>query len=105
MAVIDPTTTWEPLEKRLADSTDERHRTVLAAVIEHMKAEAAPDMQRLMATLSPHPDYHFWGVDGDFGPKTTEGVQAYYTDFLTTRTNILVFEVQRIVVDSHCVVT
>jgi len=105
VAVIDPTRTWEPLEKRLAHTTTERHRTVLSAVIEHMKAEAAPDMARLMATLCPDPDYHFWGAEGDFGPKTTDGVQAYYTNFLATRTNILEFEVQRLVVDDHCVVT
>ncbi|BBY43876.1 nuclear transport factor 2 family protein [Mycolicibacterium celeriflavum] len=105
MAVIDPTRTWEPLEKRLADTTNERHRVVLSAVIEHMKAEAAPDMDRLMATLAPQPDYHFWGAEGDFGPKTTAGVQTYYTDFLATRTNILEFEVQRLVVDDHCLVT
>jgi len=56
MAVIDPTRTWQPLEKRLADTTDERKRVVLNAVIEHMKTEAAPDFGRLMATLSPNPD-------------------------------------------------
>jgi hypothetical protein len=70
-----------------------------------MKAEAAPDLDRLMATLSPSPDYHFWGAEGDFGPKTTEGVRAYYTDFVASRTNILEFEVQRLVVDDDCVVT
>lgn len=32
-------------------------------------------------------------------------MQTYYTDFLATRTNILEFEVQRLVVDDHCLVT
>jgi hypothetical protein len=105
MAVIDPTRTWQPLEKRLADTTDERKRVVLNAVIEHMKAEAAPDFGRLMATLSPNPDYHFWGTEGDTGPKTTEGVREYYTQFLATKTNILEYEIHRLVVDDHCVVT
>jgi hypothetical protein len=105
MAVIDPTRTWQPLEKRLADTTTERQRVVLNAVIEHMKAEAAPDLQRLMATLSPKPDYHFWSAEGDTGPKATDGVRAYYTDFLATRTNVLEYEIQRLVVDDHCVVT
>jgi hypothetical protein len=105
MAVIDPTRTWQPLEKRLAETTNERHRAVLNAVIEHMKAEAAPDLDRLMATLSPSPDYHFWGAEGDFGPKTTEGVRTYYSDFVATRTNVLEFEVQRLIVDDHCLVT
>jgi hypothetical protein len=105
MAVIDPTRTWQPLEKRLAETTNGRHRVVLAAVIEHMKAEAAPDLDRLMTTLCPRPDYHFWGAEGDSGPKTTDGVRTYYTDFLATRTNVLEYEVQRLVVDDHCLVT
>lgn len=56
MAVIDPTRTWQPLEKRLAATTNERHRVVLSTVIEHMKAEAVPDLGRLMATLAPAPE-------------------------------------------------
>ncbi|BBZ11936.1 nuclear transport factor 2 family protein [Mycobacterium branderi] len=105
MAVIDPNRTWEPLQKRLAATTNERHRVVLRAVIEHMKAEAVPDLERLMATLSPSPDYHFWGADGDFGPKGFDVVRAYYADFVASGTNILEFEVERLVVDDHCVVT
>ena len=105
MAVIDPAQTWLPLEKRLAETTNERHRVVLNVVIEHMKAEAAPDLGRLMTTLSPSPDYHFWHAEGDFGPKATEGVRTYYTDFLATRTNVLEYEVQRLVIDDHCLVT
>lgn len=105
MAVIDPTRTWEPLEKRLAETTNERHRTVLSVVIEHMKAEAAQDLDRLMATLSPRPDYHFWHDGQDVGPKRTDGVRTYYTDFMATRTNVLEFALDRLVVDDDCVVT
>src|SRR5262245_17673003 len=106
MAVIDPTRTRQPLEKRLADTTNQRHRAVLSTVIEHMKAEAAPDLDRLMATVAPAPDYHFWssGTD-DFGPKGADGVRTYYADFVASRTNVLEFEVTRLVVDDHCVVT
>jgi hypothetical protein len=32
-------------------------------------------------------------------------VRTYYTDFVATRTNVLEYEVQRLVVDDHCVVT
>ncbi|NEW42458.1 nuclear transport factor 2 family protein [Nocardia cyriacigeorgica] len=105
MPVIDPTRTWEPLEQRLADTTDRRHRVVLGAVIEHMRAEAAPDLDALMATLSDEPDYHFWNSGSDRGPKGTDGVRQYYTDFLATRSNILEFDIDRLVVDDHCVVT
>ncbi|AVP71174.1 nuclear transport factor 2 family protein [Rhodococcus hoagii] len=105
MAVIDPNRTWELLEQRLAVTTDARHRVVLGAVIEHMRAEAAPDLDRLMATLNPAPDYHFWNGGQDVGPKGTEGVKTYYIDFLATRTNILEYELDRLVVDDHCLVT
>lgn len=105
MATIDPHRTWEPLEQRLADTTDHRHRIVLSAVIDHMKAEAEPDLDALMATLSETPEYHFWNAGADRGPKGIEGVRRYYTDFLATRTNILEFDIDRIVVDDYCVVT
>ncbi|MER7077244.1 hypothetical protein SAMN02982929_00935 [Saccharopolyspora kobensis] len=105
MAVIDPSRTWELLEKRLAVTTDERHRVVLGIVLEHMKAEAEPDLDRLMATLSPTPNYHFWQGGQDVGPEGFEGVRTYYAEFLETRTNILEFALDRLVVDDHCVVT
>ncbi|MFN3006027.1 nuclear transport factor 2 family protein [Mycolicibacterium wolinskyi] len=106
MAVIDPTRTWQPLEKRLAATTNERHRVVLSTVIEHMKAETVPDLGRLMATLAPAPEYHFWssGTE-DIGPKTKPGVRRYYEAFVAGRTNILEFEITRLVVDDHCLVT
>ena len=105
MAIIDPTKTWVPVEERLAVTTDERHRQVLGIVLEHMKAEAEPDMDRLMATLSPNPDYHFWYANADMGPKTTEGVRAYYEAFVASGANHLVFEIDRLAVDDDLVMT
>lgn len=105
MAIIDPTQTWVPLEERLARTTDVRHRQVLGIVIEHMKAEAEPHLDRLMATLSPNPDYHFWFAGTDMGPKTTEGVRAYYTAFVESGANVLVFEIDRVAVDDDLVMT
>ncbi|MFL0181032.1 MULTISPECIES: nuclear transport factor 2 family protein [unclassified Mycobacterium] len=105
MAVIDPSRTWAPLEKRLAETTNERHRAALQVVIEHMKGEASPDLDQVMGTLSAEPDYHFWMGGQDVGPKTTEGVHTYYTNFMATRTNVLEFAIDRLVVDDDCVVT
>lgn len=105
MAVIDPSRTWAPLEERLAATTDERHRANLEVVIDHMKGEAAPDLDQVMGTLSAEPDYHFWMSGQDVGPKTTDGVRGYYTAFMGTRTNVLEFEIDRLVVDDDCVVT
>ncbi|RVU28108.1 nuclear transport factor 2 family protein [Streptomyces antnestii] len=105
MPVIDPQRTWAPLEERLSVTKDERHRVVLNVVIEHMKAEAAPDLDRLMATLSPTPDYHFWNGGQDVGPKTTDGVRTYYANFVASRSNVLEFAIDRLVLDDHCLVT
>lgn len=105
MAIIDPTKTWELVEERLSRTTNERHRQVLSIVLEHMLAEAVPDMDRLMATLSPNPDYHFWYANTDMGPKTTEGVRAYYEAFMASGANHLVFEIDRLAVDDDLVMT
>lgn len=105
MAIIDPTRTWETLQRRLDETADARHRVVLTAVIEHMRAESEPDLDRLMSTLTPEPDYHFWNGGKDVGPKGTEGVRAYYTAFVGTRTNVLEYTLDRLVVDDHCLVT
>ncbi|MGF6881285.1 hypothetical protein ABIA39_001165 [Nocardia sp. GAS34] len=105
MAVIDPNRTWAPLERRLAETTDERHRRALSIVIEHMKAEAVPDLDGLMRTLAPEPDYHFWNDGRDVGPKTDDGVRGYYQAFVESRSNILEFDIDRLVVDDRCVVT
>ncbi len=69
MAVIDPNRTWAPLEERLAITTNARHRQVLEIVIEHMKAEAKPDLDGLMRTLVPEPAYHFWNGGQDVGRR------------------------------------
>jgi len=58
-----------------------------------------------MATLSPTPDYHFWVNGQDIGPKTADGVRAYYTAFVQSQANVLEFEIQRLVVDDNCLVT
>ncbi|MEV5007398.1 MULTISPECIES: hypothetical protein [unclassified Streptomyces] len=105
MPVIDPNHTWTLLEERLAVTTNERHRVVLKAVIEHMKAEAAADLDRLMATLSPTPAYHFWYEGNDVGPKGTDGVRTYYSDFVASRSNVLEYTLDRLVLDDHCLVT
>ncbi|WP_235738574.1 nuclear transport factor 2 family protein [Nocardioides alcanivorans] len=105
MAVIDPTRTWRPLEERLATTTSERQRVVLGIVIEHMKAESAPDLDALMATMAPNPNYHFWNGGKDTGPKGFDVLRQYYADFVASRTNVLEFEIDRLVVDDDCVVT
>lgn len=105
MAVIDPTRTWQMIEQRLETTSNPRHRQVLSIVLEHMIAEAAPDLDRLMATVSADAVYHFWGNEGDSGPKGHDGVREYYAAFVASKANHLEYKMDRLVVDDHALVT
>ena len=105
MTVIDKTRTWKVVEERLAVEKDPHKRKLLEIVLEHMLAEAAPDLERLMATLGEYPDYHLWGPQGDHGPKGRDGVRKFYSDFVASGANHLEFDVDRLVVDDHAVIT
>lgn len=105
MAVIDTSLTWELVEKRLAETTNERHRVVLGAVLHHMKLERDADLDGLIETLSANPDYHFW-IDGqDLGPKGRDGVRAYYAGLVQGRMSVMEFEMDRLLVDDNCLIT
>ena len=58
------------VEARLARERDARRRRNLETVLAHMRAEAAPDLEALMATVAENAHYHAWGTDD---PLTTFG--------------------------------
>ncbi|QQG98245.1 nuclear transport factor 2 family protein [Mycobacteroides chelonae] len=105
MAVIDTERTWELVEKRLAATTNERHRVVLGAVLHHMRLERDADLDGLIDTLSANPNYHFWMDGQDFGPKGRDGVRTYYEGLVQGRMSVMEFEMDRLLVDDNCVVT
>jgi hypothetical protein len=51
---------------------------MLETVLEHGRAGAAFDLDGPLATLSPDPEYHFWGNGSDGGPKRHNAVKAFY---------------------------
>jgi hypothetical protein len=105
MGIIEPGVAWRRLGERLATTDNARQRAMLETVIEHLEAEAAMSLDRLLATLAPEPKYHLWANGADYGPKSREGVAAYYTQLVTDNRAVLEFDIDRIVVDDHCVVT
>jgi hypothetical protein len=106
VASIDPTTTWRAVEARLTRETDPRRRQLLENLLTHMRAEAAGDLDGLLATLAPDPQYHQWGaVPGDAGPKGWDAVQAFYRDFIASGATNLEYDVERLVVDEDCIAT
>jgi hypothetical protein len=105
MSEFDQSLSWQQLEERLASTTDPRHRKMLQTVIDHAKAEAAGDVDGLMATLVDDPQYHFWSNGNDWGPKGREGVRAFYESFVASGAGFFESYKPRIVVDDSNVVT
>jgi hypothetical protein len=105
MLEFDQSITWRELEARLAKTANPRHRTMIATVIEHGRAEAAADVGRLMATLSADPEYHFWSNGRDLGPKGYDAVREYYEGFVASGGAFFESNKPRIVVDDDNVVT
>ena len=106
MTLIDPTRTWSAVEARLATDTDPKRRQNLAIVLEHMKAEAEGDLDRLMATVSPDASYHAYGTtERAMNPVGMGEVRAFYENFIASGATRLQFEVDRLVVDDECILT
>ena len=106
MALIDPTRTWAKVEARLATETDPRRRRNLEIVLEHMKAEAAGDLDGLMATVSEQAAYHAYGSpDSAMNPVGKPAVRTFYENFIASGATRLQFDVDRLVVDDDCVLT
>jgi hypothetical protein len=104
MALIDQSVTWRPVEARLETETDPVLRRNLEMLLQHMKAEAALDMGPLMATVSEKARYESFG--GGHPPLVGKAaVQKFYEDFAASGAHKLQFELDRLVVDKHCILT
>ncbi len=103
---IDPNNTWKRLEERLEEERDPVLRRNLAIVIAHSKAEAALDLDALLATVSERADYHaFTSPDPSMSPKGKPAVRKFYEDFIASGAFRLEHAIERITVDRHAVVT
>lgn len=105
MGIVDQLLSVRQVEERLARTEDPRQRAMLSTVAEHLRAEAASDLDGLKATLAESPDYHLWADGRDYGPKGLDAVLAYYGDVVAVKRQILEFDIERIVVDHDTVVT
>ena len=103
---IDPTKTWRKVEARLARETNPRLRRNLETLLAHMKAEAAPDLDALMATVAENASYHAFGApDPIYSPQGKDAVRGFYTAFIASGAHRLELDVDRLVVDDDCIVT
>ncbi len=102
---FDPDQSWGALERRMETEKDPRRLKLLTEVRDHMRTEITGQLDGLMDTLTADPAYHFRGLGFDMGPKGRENVHAFYRDMIASGGNRFQFDIQRIVVDEHSVVT
>jgi SnoaL-like domain len=95
----------QTLENAMAEATDPVILRNLRAVAEHIDAEVAGDIERLMATLVGEPIYHIWGASKSVGPQGFDEVRANYQSLIRSGKNRLTYEVTRVVADRRCVIT
>lgn len=104
MTVIDQNKTWTKVEERLATEDDPARRRNLELLLQHMKAEASLDMERLMATVSEQARYTMFG-DSDSMVEGKPAVRKFYEDFAASGAHKLSLDIDRLVVDRHCILT
>jgi hypothetical protein len=104
MAIIDQHRTWKKVEERLAAETDPTLRRNLETLLQHMKAEAALDMDNLMATVSENARYQDF-AQGGAGLVGKAEVERFYLDFAATGATKLQHDLDRLIVDKHCILT
>jgi len=106
MAIIDQQVTWAKVEERLKTETDPVLRRNLEMLLQHQLAEAALDMEKLMATVSEQAHYHMYPIPNGAGDLVGKSaVQKFYEDFGASGAEKLQFDIEWLVVDRHCIVT
>lgn len=104
--LIDPNKTWAKVEERLATETDPIRQRNLSVLLAHMKAEAAGDLDGLMATVADGAHYHAYGTDEPWvSPDGKPAVLAFYEAFIASGATRLQLEIDRLVVDRDCILT
>ncbi len=105
MPVIEHTRTWAAVEERLASESDPVLIQRLGMLLAHMKSEAAGNLDGLLETLAEDPSYHAYGAPPEASPTGKAEVRRFYEDFIASGATRLAFEVERLVVDRHCILT
>jgi hypothetical protein len=105
MPVIEQTRTWAAVEERLATETDPTLRRNLELVLDHMKSEAAGDLDGLLVTLADDANYHAYGAPPESNPTGKAEVRRFYEDFIASGATRLQLDIDRLVVDKRCILT
>lgn len=105
MPVIDQSLTWRKVTERLATETDPVLVRNLELLLQHMKAEATLDMESLMATVSEKALYQNFTPSGQVDIVGKAAVRQFYENFAASGAHRLHLDIDRLVVDRHCILT
>lgn len=94
--------TLKPIDERIAATSNPRHLALLRNFREHLLAEIAADVEAIMKTQCPEPQYHFYGSGrGDTGPKGQAQVRAFYQNIFDSGYNKLRHVIDRFIIDDR----
>lgn len=108
--LIDPRKNWALAEQQLALEPDPRRQQILQTLIAHSQAEARPDFEALMATVSPRAHYHSYATDDPAlneaqSPRGKDGVEAYYRGIVGSGCHRIEHDVERLTVGRDSLTT
>ena len=84
---LDPNLTWKLVEQHFERETEPKRKRNLGLVLDHMRAEAAADIEGVVATLTEKPRYRTYGTPADDALMNPEGSK----DAVRASAGVLVF--------------
>ena len=103
---IDPQRSVAWLKNRIANEPNPRHAAMLENYLQHLYCEVHGDLEAIMATLVPEPEYHFHNPQSSGeGPKGNAEVRQFYINLFTTRSNVLERHFKRVIVTDDYIVS
>jgi len=104
--IIDQALTFRLIKERIARTSNPRHLLMLRRLLQHAEGEANGDLEAVMSTLSPNPRYHTYGSRPEMSPVGRDAVRRFYLETVFgAGLHFFQFDVDRIVVDDHTIVT
>lgn len=99
-------TSYYPFREKCANEKQRRH---LESVIRHAKGEVQADLDNVLPTLMPDPQYHEYGVfvntSEDLGPKGMDAVRANYEEMVNNGSYVIESIKHRVVMSDDQIVT
>ncbi len=102
---IDRTVMIRTVDERIDKTTNSLHRDQLKVLRAHMAAEVVPDIDGLVATISPkRSQYRIWGSESP-NPSGREEIRAFYADKAERGVLYFQYDIEHLAVDEGIIVT